>query len=257
MLKAHWKLEWNARRYWFLATFSGWLICLLAGVIYKLVKGYSVQLVIESGSSVATFTSGDEFLSSLFSIIGGSWLIIWVLIFVAAPSIGVYDEKRYLFFQTETPIWKILVNKLIVALVEVTILTAGFLFFTLLLAAIGNAELSFLIVLKIIGETFIGSWLVTMSFVCIVIVATALSMIPINGYRFGFIAAIIYFLLINGAQTHIGSSWLPDLGPEIQFNYSIGLEFQFSILVFIFNLLFGVFLLFIATKILNKSADLQ
>ncbi|MGC7134491.1 hypothetical protein AABM06_12870 [Listeria ivanovii] len=257
MLKAHWKLEWNAHRYWFFATFSGWLICLFVGLFYKLGKGITTPVGISVENTGVSFVLGDDFLLSLLSIIGGSWLIIWLLLFVATAVAGIYDETRYLFFQTETPIWKMLVNKVIISLGEITILTTGFLFSTLILAAIGHAELSLVLVLKIIVETFIGIWLITLSFVCIVMVATALSMIPVNGYRFGFIAAIIYFLLINAAQTHIGSSWLPELGPEIQFKYSIGLEFQFSLLVFIFNLHFGIFLLFLTTKILNKSADLQ
>lgn len=257
MLKAHWKLEWHAHRCWFIATFSSWLICLLIGLFYKLSQGVITPIVIGSDLTESVFNSGDDTILSLITFIGSSWLIIWLLFFVATGRGGIYDENRYLFFQTETPIWKMLVNKLIISLGEITILTAGLLFFIISLTIISGTDLSLMLILKICLETLIGTWLVTISFVCIVIAATALSMIPVNGYRFGFIAAIIYFVVINSAQMHIGQNWLPQVGSVIHFSYSIGLEFQFSLLVFIFNILFGIFLLFLTTKILNKSADLQ
>lgn len=257
MLKAHWKLEWNAHRYWFIAAFSGWMVCLLVGLFYKLGKGALQPVVINLGSDGAIFTAGDDIFLTLLRIIGGSWILIWLLLFVATARGGVYDETRYLFFQTKAPIWKTLINKVIISLVETTILTAGFLFIMLSIITISGADLGVIEALKIILETFLGIWLVNLSFVCIVIVATALSMVPVYGYRFGFIAAIIYFLVINAAQIYIKSNWLPEVGPEIQFHYSLGLAFQFSASEFVFNLLFVVFLLFIATKILNKSADLQ
>ncbi|MBF2656511.1 hypothetical protein IBB73_12085 [Listeria seeligeri] len=257
MLKAHWKLEWHAHRYWFIATFSSWLICLLIGLFYKLSQGAVTPVEISLDLNGAAFTSGDNVFLTLIFFIEGSWLFIWLILFFDTGRAGVYDENRYLFFQTEIPIWKILVNKLIISAGEMTILITGVLFFTLSLATISGAELGLMFILKIILETLISFLLVNMSFFCIVCVATALSMIPVNGYRFGFIAAIIYFIVINSAQMHIGQNWLPQVGSVIHFSYSIGLEFQFSLLVFIFNILFGIFLLFLTTKILNKSADLQ
>lgn len=115
MLKAHWKLEWNAHRYWFIAAFSGWMVCLLVGLFYKLGKGALQPVVINLGSDGAIFTAGDDIFLTLLRIIGGSWILIWLLLFVATARGGVYDETRYLFFQTKAPIWKTLINKVIIS----------------------------------------------------------------------------------------------------------------------------------------------
>lgn len=96
----------------------------------------------------------------------------------------------------------------------------------------------------------------TFSLACIIFLATALSMVPVNGFRVGFIGALIYFVIINAIQISIGTDFLPKSSTEIHFYYSL---FQVFILilsrwVLIFD---GSCLLFLATKILNKSADLQ
>ncbi|MBF2451944.1 hypothetical protein [Listeria welshimeri] len=257
MLKAHWKLEWNAHRYIFFATYLGWIICLLIGLFFKLGKGLSEPLMLETGMDGAVFVSGDSVFTALIEIVGSSWLLIWLVLFLAAARAGVYDEKRYLFFQTKTPIRKTLINKFLVAMMETTILTAGFLVITISLAIVGGAETSLSTGLMMILETFLAIWLMTSSFICIFFIATALSMIPVGGYRFGFIAAIIYALIINEIQIQLGGNILPEIGSKIYFHYTLFLSFHVTILQAIFNLVMDILLFFIAIKILNKSADLQ
>lgn len=100
------------------------------------------------------FASGDGVFIALIGFVGASWILIWLLLFLAAARSGIYDENRYLFFQTETPIWKILLNKLIIVLIETAILTAGVLVIIINLAIIGGAEMSFSVGLNIILTLF-------------------------------------------------------------------------------------------------------
>ncbi|EDN7451537.1 hypothetical protein F3332_09220, partial [Listeria monocytogenes] len=166
MLKAHWKLEWNAHRYIFFATFVGWLICLLIGLFSKLGNGLLEPLVMDSDIDGVVFASGDGVFIALIGFVGASWILIWLLLFLAAARSGIYDENRYLFFQTETPIWKILLNKLIIVLIETAILTAGVLVIIINLAIIGGAEMSFSVGLNIIFDTFLAMGLNTFSLAC-------------------------------------------------------------------------------------------
>ncbi|HAA6221782.1 TPA_asm: hypothetical protein GGB32_13980 [Listeria monocytogenes] len=257
MLKAHWKLEWNAHRYIFFATFVGWLICLLIGLFSKLGNGLLEPLVMDSDIDVVVFASGDGVFIALIGFVGASWILIWLLLFLAAARSGIYDENRYLFFQTETPIWKILLNKLIIVLIETAILTAGVLVIIINLAIIGGAEMSFSVGLNIIFDTFLAMGLNTFSLACIIFLATALSMVPVNGFRVGFIGALIYFVIINAIQISIGTDFLPKSSTEIHFYYSLFSSVHFNFIQMGFNLLMALVYFFLATKILNKSADLQ
>ncbi|MEG7763018.1 hypothetical protein U2167_16105, partial [Listeria monocytogenes] len=110
---------------------------------------------------------------ALIGFVGASWILIWLLLFLAAARSGIYDENRYLFFQTETPIWKILLNKLIIVLIETAILTAGVLVIIINLAIIGGAEMSFSVGLNIIFDTFLAMGLNTFSLACIIFLANA------------------------------------------------------------------------------------
>lgn len=47
----------------------------------------------------------------------------------------------------------------------------------------------------------------TFSLACIIFLATALSMVPVNGFRVGFIGALIYFVIINAIQISIGTDF--------------------------------------------------
>ncbi len=82
----------------FFATFVGWLICLLIGLFSKLGNGISESLVMESNVDGAIFNSGEDVFIALIGFVGASWLIIWLLLFLAAARSGIYDENRYLFF---------------------------------------------------------------------------------------------------------------------------------------------------------------
>ncbi|EHL5769303.1 hypothetical protein KEB70_002970, partial [Listeria monocytogenes] len=150
-----------------------------------------------------------------------------------------------------------LLNKLIIVLIETAILTAGVLVIIINLAIIGGAEMSFSVGLNIIFDTFLAMGLNTFSLACIIFLATALSMVPVNGFRVGFIGALIYFVIINAIQISIGTDFLPKSSTEIHFYYSLFSSVHFNFIQMGFNLLMALVYFFLATKILNKSADLQ
>lgn len=45
------------------------------------------------------FASGDGVFIALIGFVGASWILIWLLLFLAAARSGIYDENRYLFFK--------------------------------------------------------------------------------------------------------------------------------------------------------------